>query len=457
MRRSSLSMRLYRRLLLLLALTGFAMGAILYSVANREVGRAADAQLVNASRMLYMMMQDDIASALLTTHGHEFAGDGDHLLTAEERKAFRASYDWYMFVIFWDGEPIAQSGWAAPINLVPRKKGLHDFTAGHDQWRSYGLHGRDPRLLIVVAERDAMREFAILPVLRQLALPMFLLIAAGMAVLWWTLRKGLSEVDRLALTLNARSLSDLSPLVPTEWSKDLEPLIVALNKLFVRLGQAYELEQDFTDDVAHELRTPLAAMRAQSELVRKMAPPPLMEDVGRLIAIVDRANALIDGMLTLARLNATSVSVRSVDIHALVGEVVADALGQLPADAMEFNVTPDHVVRWRCDPTPLQIALSAVIENATRHARAGARVDIAITRSTDRLVITIGDRGPGVRPADRERLFRRFERGVSTAFGSGLGLSIAMKAIVLSGGSIRLEDRDGAGLLVILTLPGSLE
>lgn len=450
-------MRLYRRLLLLLALTGFAMGAILYTVANKEVGRAADAQLVNASRMLYMMMQDEIASALLTTHGHELAGDGDHLLTAEERKAFRASYDWYMFVIFWDGEPIAQSGWAAPIKLVPLKTGLHDFAAGDDRWRSYGLHGRDPRLLIVVAERDAMREFAILPVLRQLALPMFLLIAAGMVVLWWTLRKGLSEVDRLAVTLNARSLSDLSPLVPAEWSKDLEPLIIALNKLFARLGQAYELEQDFTDDVAHELRTPLAAMRAQAQLVRKMAPPPLMEDVGRLIAIVDRANALIDGMLTLARLNATSVSVRSVDIHALVGEVVADALGQLPADAMEFNVTPDHVVRWRCDPTPLQIALSAVIENATRHARAGARVDIAITRSTDRLVITVGDRGPGVKPADRDRLFRRFERGVSTSSGSGLGLSIAMKAIIVSGGSIRLEDRGGAGLLVILTLPGSMD
>ncbi|WP_404476402.1 sensor histidine kinase [Novosphingobium sp. BL-52-GroH] len=455
MRRSSLSTRLYRRLLILLALTGLGMGAILYTVANREIGRAADAQLVNASRMLYMLMQDDLAPALLTAHGPR-SSDDDPLLTAEERKAFQASYDWCMFVVFWNGRPIAQSGWGAPVGLVPRQTGLHDFRAVKDEWRSYGLRGRDPRLLVVVAERGAMREFSLVPVLRQLAVPMLLLLAAGMVVLWWTLRKSLSEVERLASTLNARSLSDLTPLVPTEWSRDLGPLIVALNKLFARLGQGYELEQAFTDDVAHELRTPLAAMRAQAQLVRKMAPVLLVEDVGRLVAMVDRANDLIDGMLTLARLDATQVSSRSVDIHALVGDVVAEAAVRLPADAMEFTVTPDHIVRWRCDPSSLRIALSAVIDNAIRHARDGGRLDIAIVRSSDRLAITVGDRGRGVQAADRERLLGRFERGAEPTSGSGLGLSIATKAMTLSGGTIRLDDRqDGPGLLVILTLQAS--
>jgi signal transduction histidine kinase len=278
-----------------------------------------------------------------------------------------------------------------------------------------------------------------------------------MVVLWWTLRTSLSKVELLASTLGARSLSDLEPLSVLEWPRDLEPLIVALNKLFARLEGAYELEQAFTDDVAHELRTPLAAIRAQAQLVRKISPSGLGDDVRRLVGMVDRANALIDGMMTLARLNSTSVSSRSVDVHALVAEVVAEALLNLPADAVEFTVLPDHVVRWRCDAALVQIALSAVIANAIQHAGKGRHIDIAVVRNADRLVVTIGDRGDGVPPAERERLMRRFEHGPSASSGSGLGLSIVSKVMTLLGGTIRLDARpDGPGLLVILTLPSAI-
>ncbi|MCI4592084.1 HAMP domain-containing histidine kinase [Sphingobium sp. BYY-5] len=458
MRRSSLSTRLYRRVLLLLALTGLAMGAILYTVASREIARASDAQLVNASRLLYMMMQDELAAGILTAHGKHLSDADDPLLSAEERNAFQASYDWCMFAVFWDGKVVAQSGWGAPVSLIPRQQGLHDFTAVGDHWRSYGLPGHDRKLLIVVAERHSIREFSIVPVLRQLALPLLMLLAAGMFMLWWTLRRSLSEVNRLTSTLYDRSLADLTPLAPMDWSSELEPLIVALNKLFARLGEAYEQEQAFTDDVAHELRTPLAAIRAQAQLLSRTAPTLPNDDISRLIKVVDRANDLVDGMLVMARLNATTVSRRSVDVHALVAEVVAETVMNLPPDAMEFTVTPDHIVRWRCDAASLKIALSAVIDNATRHARSGGQVDIAIMRSMDRLVLTIGDRGHGVEAADRDRLLRRFERGTSASPGSGLGLSIAVKAMALAGGMIQLDNRqDGVGLLVILTLPADLD
>lgn len=455
-RRPSLSTALYRRVLLLLALTGLAMGAVLYTVATREIARASDAQLINASRLLYMMMQDDLAAGVLERHDRIVGADGDPLLSSQEAKAFQASYDTCMFTVFWNGKPIAQSGWGAPVRLVPRRAGLHDFRALGDHWRSYGMKGHDPRLLIVVAERSALREFSFGRVLGELAVPLLALMAAAMAVLWWTLSKSLSQVERLASTLNARSLSDLEALDPQDWPQDVEPLIVALNKLFARMEGAYELEQAFTDDVAHELRTPLAAIRAQAQLLRRLSPCALGEDADRLVATVDRANDLIDGMLVLARLNSTAVCARSIDVHALVAEVVADSLVNLRADAMEVSVIPEHIVRWRCDAALLQIALSAVIANAMRHGLAGAHLDIAIVRASDRLVITIGDRGPGVPAHERERLLHRFEHGGSSTSGSGLGLSIATKAITLLSGTIRLDDRpDGQGLLVILTLPSA--
>jgi signal transduction histidine kinase len=397
------------------------------------------------------MMQDDLAAGVLVMRDKAIGADGNPLLSTEDTQAFQASYDSCMFTVFWEGRLVAQSGWGAPVRLVPQRSGLHDFTAQEDRWRSFGLQDHDRRLL--VAERHPARALAAWRVLGELALPMLALLGVAMLVLWWTLRKSLSQVERLASTINARSLSDLEPLAPQEWPPEIEPLAIALNKLFGRLAGAYELEQAFTDDVAHELRTPLAAIRVQGQVLQRLAPQALGDDVSRLMAMVDRANALITGLLMLARLNSTSLTTRSVDVHQLVADAVADAVIDLPVDMMDVSVTPDHDVRWACDASLLQIALSAIIGNVVRHAVSGRRLDITIVRASDRLVITVGDRGPGIAAHQCERLLRRFEHGASGTAGSGLGLSIATKAMTLLGGSIRLEERPvDTGLLVVLTL-----
>ena len=453
MKRSTLSMQLYRRVLLLLALTALAIGAVLYFFADREISRAADVQLIDAARLLDMMMQDEFAQGVLVRRDRVVDAQGDPLLTTEDERAFQATYDSYMFTVFWNGKLVARSGWGAPVRLLPLESGLHTFTAQGDSWRSYGMRNSRTPLLIVVAQRHAMRDFSLGPVLAELAVPMLLLLGLSMLVLWATLRKSLSQVERLASTINARSLADLEPLEPEVWPIEMEPLVVALNKLFARLEGAYDLEQAFTDDVAHELRTPLAAIRAQAQVLRRLAPRAVGQDVDRLTSTVDRANNLIDGMLMLARLNATTVAPRSVDVHGLVAEVVADAMIEAGPDGIECSVVPEHIVRWQCDAALLQVALSAVIGNAIRHARTGGQLDIALARGSDQLVVSVADRGPGIPAAERERLLRRFEHGALPTAGSGLGLSIASKAMTLLGGTIRLEERpDGAGLLAVLTL-----
>lgn len=432
------------------------MGFILYHVADRESNRASDTQLVKAARLLNMMMQDELTAGVLVAHDQVLSTNGDLLLSPEEKKAFHASYDCCMFAVFWNDTTVAQSGWGTPVDQLPRKPGLHDFVASSIHWRSYGLSGKNPRLLVVVAESKSTRGLSVLTAVRELALPMALLLVISMLILWLTLRKSLSIIGRLADTLNARSLAELKPLEPIQWPRDLAPVITALNTLFARLDQAYEREQAFTDDIAHELRTPLAAIRARAQLVHKSLPNVRDEDIVRLIAGVDRACDLIGGMLIHARLDTVKLSRRSADVHSLVSDVVAEALVDLSSDTIQFTVTPDYIVRWPCDISSLTIALSAVIDNAVRHARDGGHVDIGIVRNSERLDIMIADRGPGIRTEDRERVQRRFERGTSASSGSGLGLAIAVTAMKLMGGSLILQDRqDGPGLLVILRLPAS--
>lgn len=456
--KTSLRTKLFRRLLILLALFGLSLSAILLAVANNAIARASDAQLINAARLLHMMMQDELAADVFINQGRSGTERSVRLLSSEDRNAFHASYDWCMFAVFWEGRVVVRSSWGPSVAKLPRQPGLHTVIDHGESWRGYGLVGRDPRLRIVVAERTSIRDISIAPALRKLLLPMVLLIGAGVLVLWWTLRKTLYIIERLASSINARSLADLTPLDAHDWSRDLNPLIVALNKLFDRLDQAYEREQAFTDDVAHELRTPLATIRTQAHVIGRTLPDDHHSDMCVLIGAVDRANDTIDGMLTLARLEATGIVRQSVDVHALVAEVVAEASLDLPADACEFTVSPEVAVRWPCDAASLRIALSAVIDNAVRHGGEETTIDIAIVRSSDRLDITIADNGPGIPDRDRERLLRRFERGTTRTSGSGLGLSIASKAMALSGGSIDLEGRPaGNGLLVVLRLPKPLD
>ncbi|HWJ70627.1 MAG TPA: HAMP domain-containing sensor histidine kinase [Sphingobium sp.] len=425
---------------------------MLYLTVRREVAIAADHQLATASQLLYTLMQEELAAGVAAPKAKP-QHITEPLLSQEDRQAFRAASDARMFAIFRDGVAIARSQQGPPTSAIPRQRGFRDFPAPDGIWRSYGLMIPRHDLLIVVAERHSVRDLALTPVVRRLTLPFLLLLAGGAALLWFAMRRGVSEIHRLGADLTERTVQDLTALDETRWPRDLAPLIQSLNKLFARLEQAFDLEQAFTDDVAHQLRTPLAAIRIQAQMIRNTAPPDLHGDINQLIALADRTNRLIGGMLTLARLNATAVQREIIDLHPVIADIVAEQMTGMLPERMAFSVRPEASVNWTTDTALLKIALAAIIENAATHARSGGRVDIHLDRTETALAITIRDCGPGVPLQDRTRLLRRFERGSPNVPGSGLGLSIAARAVAILGGEIFLgEHPDGPGLVVILRL-----
>ncbi|MGC4252738.1 MAG: ATP-binding protein [Sphingobium sp.] len=453
MSQSSLAGALYRRVMILLVVIGMTMAAILYAVAQKEVRQAADHQLVNATQMLYILMREELAAGIADSSVDDEPAALPPLLSAEDREVFRTNPDWGMFAVFRQGTLIGRSRSGPASKLVPLQPGFHDFSAPDGTWRSYGLLVPEKAVLVVVAERHAARDLAFAPVARRLALPLLLMVAASAGLVWLAMRRGLREIRRLGAELRARRVADLTPLAKGEWPRDFEPLILSLNSLFARLDQAFELEQAFTDDVAHQLRTPLAAIRAQAQLLRKMASPDLRHEADQLMAAVDRANDLVGGMLTLARLDATAIERIPVDIGALVADLVADQLRQWPPEDIVFSVSPDRPVLFDTDPSLLKISLAAVIENAARHAATGGHVDIAYEITGAGLEIRVADHGPGIPSKDRQRLLQRFERGASDMPGSGLGLSIAARATSILNGDILLDDAPGGpGLLVTIRI-----
>ena len=431
---------------------GLCMAALTFAIAKQEMDNASDGELLTAANVLYALMQDELTEQVANTKG-ESIEVGDDLLSAEDARAFHASADWRMFAVFVNGRLLVRSDTGPTAGLIPMTAGFHDFAGPRGKWRSYGLVVPQHHMLLVVGERLHARHVVLRHVAASLALPMVALLPASAFLLWLSLGSGLAALRRLSGQLAERSLQDLERFSPAEWPTDLEMLILALNRLFERVDNAFEREQAFTDTAAHQLRTPLAAIKLQAQMIAAKAAEPLRAQIADLLVGIDRAATLVDQMLTLARLAATARLRVPVDLRTEVTQAIAAHALVAAQREVEFSLE-GSTVSIASDPVVIGLVLSNLLENAVKNAPAGSLVDVGIAAQASSVTLTIADRGAGIPEEERAEVLRRFARGQGTGEGSGLGLAIVSRALDVLGGSLTLADRDdGTGLLAQVTLP----
>jgi two-component system, OmpR family, sensor histidine kinase PrrB len=252
---------------------------------------------------------------------------------------------------------------------------------------------------------------------------------------------------------------DLDRRLPRAGPTEIDELAATLNAMLERLRTA---EQDrstalaasrrFAADAGHELRTPLTAMQADLDVLAGSEglagdDRAILEDLQREQA---RLAALVDGLLLLARGDA-EVPREPVDLAELADRAVLHARRRHPAATVEL-VAPEQVavVGWA---DGLRVALDNLLDNAVRHGRDDVHIVVTLaTRDHGRVVLTVDDDGPGIAPADRDRVLERFERGRTTAPGSGLGLALVAQQARLHGGTVELGAARLGGTRVQLTL-----
>jgi signal transduction histidine kinase len=251
--------------------------------------------------------------------------------------------------------------------------------------------------------------------------------------------------------IGQRTLRDLSPLDLDAWPRDLHPLVRSINLLLERINRARRQERQFLDNAAHQLRTPLAAVKLQAQMIARETDPAEREALTRaLVEGVDRATNLTEQLLTLARLEAQLEVGQGGDLRQEAVAAIAD-LAPLAARrgvGLSFEGEADAPAT---DPTLLRLIAVNLIENAIHHAPPGSEVTVRLARTHERAYLEVTDQGPGIAPAERDKVVRRFYRGAeNTAPGSGLGLAIVAEAARLLGGQLILGDRaDGhSGLRV---------
>ena len=266
----------------------------------------------------------------------------------------------------------------------------------------------------------------------------------------------LQPIERTAERIAAKSPDDLTPVASTDEPRELLPIVRALNLVLGRLGHAMQAERRFTADAAHELRTPLAALRMRIQLMQRQqsAVPPAPVDLQGLRNEVDRCTALTESLLALARLDPERP-------ESLVREPVdLDALFQRLAATRQTGTTSTlHLdaggLTLQAHPALLESALRNLLDNAVRYGAAGGHVEVTARAVGGLIRITVRDDGPGVSEADRTRLTERFFRVLGSGqTGSGLGLSIVARIAALHGAAMRFESGlDGRGLGVVMDFP----
>jgi len=290
----------------------------------------------------------------------------------------------------------------------------------------------------VLAARTALRNALLI------TFPLLLGALAGIAwrVIGWTLRPveqlraGAEEISR---TRRISGPGERERLPVPYAADEIHALAITLNEMLDRLAETQERQRAFVADAAHELRSPLASIQAQLEVAQRLGeggtlPADLMVDVKRL-------SGLVEDLLLLARADADTrppARLAAVDARDLVAE-----LTMTYRDArVPVTLHADEPVIIMCAAEELRRAVSNVLDNAVRHATTRVEVEVTTSVDHDQAVISVSDDGPGIQPADRERVFERFtrlddSRGRSSG-GAGLGLAIARELVTRAGGTVAL-------------------
>jgi two-component system sensor histidine kinase QseC len=320
--------------------------------------------------------------------------------------------------------------------------GFRTVSFGGKVWRVFGARGSERDIEVYVGEQITSRSAILIAVLRSTMWPMLLALPVLAMAIWWAVWHGVMPLRNLSRSLGERSPQELRPIVIDGSPAELTPAIDALNGLLQRISGLVESERRFTADAAHELRTPIAAIRAQAQVALGES-----DDAHRRHALqatlsgCDRATRLVDQLLTLARLESTGASAMAdLDLGALVQQVVADVAPQAIEKRQEVSLDAAEGCIVRGNATLLTVLVRNLVDNAVRYSPDGATVKIAVSQAAGAVRLRVDDSGPGLGVDELQRLGERFFRVLGTgAEGSGLGWSIVRRIAAVHGAKVSVE------------------
>lgn len=344
------------------------------------------------------------------------------------------------FQVFHEGRLALRSPNAPELPMAEAgrrfKTGFRTVEIDGVAWRVFAAHGAERDVQVYVSEQVASRGAILWAVLRSAVWPMLFALPLLALAAWWAIYSGMAPLRRLGRALAERRPQALQPVVLPDAPSEMQPLVGALNGLFERISGLLDAERRFTADAAHELRTPIAAIRAQAQVALGEA------DAGKrrhaleaTLQGCDRATRLVEQMLTLSRLETgTAPLADRLDLADVARQVAAEAAPRAIAREQVIEVSADAPCAVLGDATLAGVLVRNLVDNAIRYSPERAKVKLSVSSDKGSVRLVVEDSGPGLTPADAQRLGERFFRVMGTGVsGSGLGWSIVRRITAVHG------------------------
>ena len=425
-----------------LTIAGAGLDVVLYRSLLDGVDDATAARVATIADALRSDSPDELDRSLLATDQHVVA----------------------IQLIAPDGKVIARSASAPGKPLIPisqfdldLRRGMPDDAVPTDNMRVSGqkVDTKFGQYTVLVGGGSEAVEATARTVALLLLCGAPIIVGVAAAASYWLVRRSLQSVDAIRCRVAEISTSDLAERVPVPASRDsISALAVTMNEMLARIEAGHRVQQRFVSDASHELRSPLATIISGLEAAE--AHPELLDAelaIDTLLPEAHRMQTLIEDLLLLARADEQSLVLRREQV-ALgdLAEVEAARARRVPGRTIHTDIAP---VGLTGDPAAVSRVIRNLVDNAVRHAK--SRIDIGVGSRDDTAIFTVADDGPGIAPAERDRVFGRFVRLDSdrarSGGGTGLGLAIVAEVVAAHGGTVSIDDRPGGGTTMIVAIP----
>ncbi|MGD9953262.1 MAG: ATP-binding protein [Burkholderiales bacterium] len=429
-----------------------------YDGSEEEARELFDARLATSARVLEALVARQLEKATIAApvvitlpgpleyESHDQPGPLGHYY--ETKIAFQVRHA--------DGRLLARSASAPEAPFAPLTAGFSTRPITDRQWRMFTLQSGD--VWIQVAERDDVRGELAEKLALAAAGPLLVGIGLLLLLLGLLIRYGLAPLSALARQIAAREPGSVAPIALERTPSEIAPVVEALNGLLERVREALERERRFTADAAHELRTPLAALKVHAQNAARATTAHEREaSLARMLAGLERTVRLAEQMLALSR--AAAPGDASLRERIVLRDLAADAIEAVQPLAQErrcgLEIAGDASAAVLGERHKLRSLVTNLLDNALRYGPEGGRVDVEIGREAREAWIAVTDAGPGIPPELRERALESYYRmpGAPGA-GSGLGLAIVREIAEAHGGRVELRDGPaGRGLRAVVRMP----
>ena len=393
------------------------------------------------------------AAALLVVQQAREAGEDDHDIDTPTLHRYAPKV---AFQVFHEGRLTLRSANAPRLPMFGSgeriQTGFRTVRIDGLSWRVFAAFGAERDVQVFVGEQVDSRASILWAVLRSTLWPMGVALPLLALAAWWAVRRGVAPIRRLGAALAERQPQALHPVIVDGAPSEMGPMLDALNGLFERIAGLMESERRFTADAAHELRTPIAAIRTQAQVALGEADEvPRRHALQATLAGCDRATRLVEQLLTLSRLEAGAAPAMTlVELSALVRRVVAELAPQAILKRQTIEVEAVEPCPVQGDGTLLAVLVRNLVDNAVRYSPPHATVKIAVARRRAHVQLKVEDSGPGMTEQDMQRVGERFFRVIGSGqSGSGLGWSIARRIAAVHQATVRVGRSVVLGGLVV--------